>query len=447
MAYTFGPKTIAFFTRQSPPTHQNPPGLANQKEESLLNKMSTLIPDMKISREELCVPLPLEQVPLDYHNYIKDKIDVSIPYYALQNEMAIQDEAGNELGVACNIVPEMPMGREGGGICFAEAGRGMAIAGSVAAARKQTRDGKFYYLALQAKLTRRPYAGLGTNEAPGQASIVAKCIEMNASSCSCEIILETDSNEDAWFLEVTYKMISLGVFRRYFKDAKEDDLERMKESQSKGYSPYKAFSGLPNPVLPALSTVSSSKETVSDLPSENRPKSKFESLTCTTVLPMPIPEQCIGHFEKNPALPIAFTCAFLSDLIAQSVSQLVGADDDFPFNPNPSLFEGAIGSDASLSIICEEFNLNAEELVFANSFEQNFACKVQHCLPELQSLMSMTASKKWSTYTTPSPNISPRFEVSVVGTKGAGSGGEYGKGVLRSSGIFKLRQRMKTVGE
>uniref|UniRef100_A0A7S3VD81 Uncharacterized protein n=1 Tax=Chaetoceros debilis TaxID=122233 RepID=A0A7S3VD81_9STRA len=96
------------------------------------------------------------------------------------------------------------VGREGGNIYMAEAGRGMAIAGSVATARKQTRGGKFYYLILQAKMTRRPYVGLGTNAAPGQASIVAKCIEMNTSSCSCEIILETDSSEDAWFLEVTY---------------------------------------------------------------------------------------------------------------------------------------------------------------------------------------------------------------------------------------------------
>ena len=147
--------------------------------------------------------------------------------------MAIQDEAGNELGVVCNIIPEMPMGREGGNICMAEAGRGMAIAGSVAAARKQTRGGKFYYLALQAKMTRRPYVGLGASAAPGQASIIAKCIEMNTSSCSCEIILETDSSEDAWFLEVTYKVISLRVFYKSFKEAKEDDLERMKEAQSK----------------------------------------------------------------------------------------------------------------------------------------------------------------------------------------------------------------------
>jgi len=451
MAYTFGPKTTDFFTRRSPF------GLANQNDESIINHFDAPMPDdTKKFQEEFHAFHSLEQVPLDYHNDIKDKIDVSIPYYDLQNEVAIQDEAGDELGVVCNIVPEMPMGREGGNICMAEAGRGMAIAGSVAAARQQTRGGKFYYLALQAKMTRRPYVGLGTSAAPGQASIVAKCIEMKKRSCSCEIILETDSSEDAWFLEVTYKVISLKTFRRLFQEAKKDDLKRMKEAQSKGYSPYMEFSGLTNPVLPH----SSSKGDAINVTEEKRPETKVQSITCSTVLPKPIPEQCLGHFEKSPALPVAYTVAFLSDLMAQSISQLVGADDDFPFNPNPSLFHGpatplahyvapspgvSIGAEEPLSIVCEEFNLNAEELVFANSFEQNFICKAQYHRPELQSLISMVASKRWSAYPPTSLNISPRFEVTMMGTKGVGSEGKYGEGVFRSTSIIKLQQRTKTV--
>ncbi len=99
---------------------------------------------------------------------------------------------------------------------------------------------------------------------------------MKSSSCSCEIILETDSSEDTWFLEVTYNIISLKVFRKFFKEAEDDDLERMKEVQSKGYSPYIEFSGLTNPVLPVLSTDSSNKDVVVSVTKGKRPESKVQ---------------------------------------------------------------------------------------------------------------------------------------------------------------------------
>ena len=69
------------------------------------------------------------KTPLDYEHIIESKIDVSRPYYALKNEPT------NEVhGIICDVIPEMTQGREGGTHTLAEAGRHMAIAGSIAAA-------------------------------------------------------------------------------------------------------------------------------------------------------------------------------------------------------------------------------------------------------------------------------------------------------------------------
>ena len=61
-------------------------------------------------------------------------LDISRPYYALENEHAIVDDfTGQMVGFVCSARVEMPVGRESGDIPFAEAGRHMAAAGSVAA--------------------------------------------------------------------------------------------------------------------------------------------------------------------------------------------------------------------------------------------------------------------------------------------------------------------------
>ncbi len=117
---------------------------------------------------------------IDYDE-IQNIIDVSRPYYKLDNEILVADttqqvvaspankqiiqqeepssssvtstitDAVMPVGFCCTVDPEMPIGREQGSpISFSEAGRHMAIAGSVAAALNQPseRNGKYYYLAM-----------------------------------------------------------------------------------------------------------------------------------------------------------------------------------------------------------------------------------------------------------------------------------------------------------
>ena len=85
---------------------------------------------------------PFLQVPkkmyslrsITFENDIEDFLDIAKPYYALDNEFAIVDDATDEVvGVVATAQVHMPLGRESGGIPFAEAGRHMGAAGSVAA--------------------------------------------------------------------------------------------------------------------------------------------------------------------------------------------------------------------------------------------------------------------------------------------------------------------------
>ena len=86
-------------------------------------------------------PFP-QQVPkkmyslrsVTFENDIEDFLDIAKPYYALDNEFAIVDDVTDEVvGVVATAQVHMPLGRESGGIPFAEAGRHMGAAGSVAA--------------------------------------------------------------------------------------------------------------------------------------------------------------------------------------------------------------------------------------------------------------------------------------------------------------------------
>ena len=72
--------------------------------------------------------------PISFEDDIEKFLDIAKPYYALENEYAIVDDATGEMvGFVCTGRVESPVSRESGGTGMAEAGRHMAAAGSVAA--------------------------------------------------------------------------------------------------------------------------------------------------------------------------------------------------------------------------------------------------------------------------------------------------------------------------
>ena len=101
--------------------------------------VATMLHGPGILEEEAVLDVPNKLTgeslhPISFEDDIEKFLDIAKPYYALENEFAIVDDAtGDMVGFVCTGRVEIPVSRESGGIPVAEAGRHMAAAGSVAA--------------------------------------------------------------------------------------------------------------------------------------------------------------------------------------------------------------------------------------------------------------------------------------------------------------------------
>lgn len=295
--------------------------------------------------------------PLNYVDYIRHVIDVSRPYYALSNEHEISGaDVLAKKGFACTVQAEMPLGREGGDMIFAEAGRHMAIAGSIAAALNNPAPGKFYYLALDAALARCPFEGIadavfGTTAVAvdGRSVICCQCKEITARAATCEIRLESLHTLSAWHLKVQYAVIPEKAFKKMYPPIGQSENSLSPSAQS----PYACFQGLPIPPKKLIAQDSSSQTPI--------------AIQMEARMPPPDAVQCAGHFDGNPALPIAFMCAYMADLVGQSIADLVGLD--IPFNPSRTTcpFQNFLQLNT--------WKINAKKLVFAGSHGLIMVCK------------------------------------------------------------------------
>mmetsp|Transcript_20885 Transcript_20885/g.41923 ORF Transcript_20885/g.41923 Transcript_20885/m.41923 type:complete len:241 (-) Transcript_20885:965-1687(-) len=106
-------------------------------------------------------------VPLRFEADIENFIDISRPYYALENEHKITDgETGEVIGFVCTGRREMPTSRDSGGLACGEVGRHMAAAGTVAASLKNQSKNRFHYLASNYRVDVSPYKGKVKAEVP-----------------------------------------------------------------------------------------------------------------------------------------------------------------------------------------------------------------------------------------------------------------------------------------
>ena len=192
---------------------------------------------------------------LCYDNFISERICVSRPYYMLENDKAVLADLENAIAFSCSVTPKMPLGRECGDMIGGEAGRHMAIAGSVAAAlRQKPKSGKHYYLALDHCMTRRTFQGIGTAES-GSSSIIATCVDFGKRTAKVEVLLETTGDHPAWHLEVEYAVIPEKVFKKMMRNTAQPEQVAIPGVSS----PYKEFKGLPS----APTIVSSSSDRIS----------------------------------------------------------------------------------------------------------------------------------------------------------------------------------------
>lgn len=288
---------------------------------------------------------------LDYDEYIRHAIDVSKPYYALSDEHEIiAARTGTNVGFLCTVQAEMPLGRECGDMGMGEAGRHMAIAGSVAAALQNPTRGKFYYLVLHAEVTHVPYEGTAGDlfstsciDTRGRSAVHCRCTEITQRIAHCVVRLETSESLPAWQLKVKYAVIPERVFKTKYPPTGLGVAAGME-------SPYSQFNGLPQP--PAKLSSSTSEE-----------------VHMEARMPPCEAWQCVGHFEGNPAFPVAFLCSYVSDLVGQSIANLTGVE--MPFK------KCAAEEPLAASWQLTSWDLKVQKLVFAGSHGLSMTCKTR----------------------------------------------------------------------
>ena len=321
------------------------------------------------------------------YDKIQSIIDVSRPYYNLCNERLVADN-GLTFGKAfvCTVKPEMPIGSEIGPICAAEAGRHLAIAGSVAAALNQPscRPGKHYYLALDNTLStclspdNEFFADAIKDYSDGHDHIIiyAICSDLSKKSATSEVLMKFPDSlgGDTWHLRTTYSVMSEKLFKRFspFKKIASsippntnpstiEDLEHFDSS----YSPYAQFQ-------PPDSYTTMKSEVPTPALGDG---ACSQTLTLRSSIPTISAKSCVGHFQDNPAFPIAFMAAYLLDLAGKTIGKLAGEEIKF-LKVCPTI-SNDFASSGGARIKYIKGDIEAAKLVYAGTHGLDFYCEAE----------------------------------------------------------------------
>lgn len=230
------------------------------------------------------------------------RICVRDPYFALTELCASDDE------ILAVVRAEQPLGREGGPISAAEAGRHLAILGSCAAAFSRSDDKRNFYLATTATLTR-------SGDKPMALSSPHLCVRAtgwcDGREAGSRAAMTTAEGAPVFELAVGYRVIPPRLFERLFKHAR-FDLRRAPrpvmgdDDASRRESPYRASLDL-----------------------------EFEEVTAKRSkarLAMVTPAQCAGHFPLYPTMPVAIIMGGLITMAGSILSHRQGNDASFIVN-------------------------------------------------------------------------------------------------------------------
>eukprot|EP00957_Ditylum_brightwellii_P057983 4396580-Ditylum_brightwellii.AAC.1 len=132
--------------------------------------------------------------------------------------------------------------------------------------------------------------------------IIAVNTEQGKRDAKSEIYLVDDNESDLWHLTVIYKKIPYKAFSRFFPQVIDESL----------IGPWDPST--PNPYAMDFNC---NIRSTSPYPGAN---------TCTSVANLPPfdPKMCAGHFDSNPAVPVALLCSKLINIAAKSVSHMSG---------------------------------------------------------------------------------------------------------------------------
>ncbi len=210
---------------------------------------------------------------LSLENYLKSLIEVTEPYYALTN-LTIDDESV----LKANVKKELDCDHEVKGMSYSEAGRHLAILGSLALANSNPVKEKHYYLATKAYV-KRVYQD--SYEDIDHVAFM-KTVLFNRKKGVANGHLKTANGKLVYTITVEYQVLSNSLFERMFKQHKQET------PYLEGYNPYRDS-------IPLFDLVKTNE-------------------SCSATLGTINKDICVGHFDDYPALPVARIAQVLTSI-------------------------------------------------------------------------------------------------------------------------------------
>lgn len=214
-------------------------------------------------------------------------IEVTEPYFALSNLRL----NGNK--IEADIPLEHTGHMEPFGMSIAEVGRHMAILGSIALARVNPVKQKHYYLATDAYLER-------FHDKPGGAGIYQGSVEVqefNKRKGKVSGLIISPLSGKLYSLTVEYKVLTLQLFERMFGH------EKQTTEKKPHYNPYRKD--------PSIYQVALGLK------------------TSTATLGSVRKENCIGHFDDYPAMPIARLGSAMAKISGLHLNHIRSSEDEY----------------------------------------------------------------------------------------------------------------------
>ena len=208
-------------------------------------------------------------------NNIKELIEVTTPYFALKN-VCVNDDI-----VEAEMQQELFDKQQVDGMTLAEAGRHMAILGSLAAASLNPIKEKHYYLASHAVLER-------VHEKPchdKRYTAHMRATSFNKKNATASGSLYDEEGKLFYTAVVNYSVLTINLFDRFFSNFKVDGFN------ANGVSPY-------GDVVEFQDVLLEEKRSVAILGKVDK-------------------KWCVGHFDNYPALPVAQISQGLMNLAAR----------------------------------------------------------------------------------------------------------------------------------
>lgn len=201
-----------------------------------------------------------------------DLIEVSEPYFALRNVRTIENK------VIADVPIQLVKHDENADISLAEVGRHLAILGSLCVANANPQKSKHYYLATDGYFERCCNKSCEATEFIGTATLIS--INRKVGQVYAELL--TPDGRLVFKTTLSYAIISETLFHRLYNSHKKSSIP------AKDNNPYKV------PI--ELKNISLSYE------------------KCSAEIGEVKQEQCLGHFDYFPALPVARIGAVLTAL-------------------------------------------------------------------------------------------------------------------------------------